>query len=332
MDLSIIVPVHGSAKMLPRLMERLTLALAATQLTYEVIFVEDGSKDHSWEVLQQLQARDPERVHAIQLMRNYGQHNAIMCGFRHARGRIFVTMDDDLQHPPEEIVKLLHHLETQQLDLVYGAYRRKQHAGWRSVGSCLVTALFRFIFKTSVCITSFRALRRELAQSILSYDLNFTFIDGLLGWNTQRVGQVEVEHHERLQGSSGYSLRKLIMLALNLFTNFSLFPLQLASICGFTASVLGFVLATYCLVQYLLLNYIMPGYTSTMIVILCLGGLHLLGLGIIGEYLGRMHLNMNRKPQYVIRQLGGITARRSVRTVAEPFQFSPVTESRSVCS
>jgi len=313
-------------------MERLTVALATTKLTYEIIFVEDGSKDGSWEVLQKLQALYPERVLAIQLMRNYGQHNALMCGFRHALGRILVTMDDDLQHPPEEITRLLHCLEENRLDLVYGSYRQKKHRGWRNLGSSLVTWFYRFTFKSKITITSFRVLRRELAESILGYDLNFTFVDGLLAWNTQRIGHVEVEHHERLQGSTGYSLRKLALMALNLFTNYSLLPLQMATLCGLGASGLGFLLALYCLVQYLLANYIVPGYTSTMIVILCLGGLHLLGLGIIGEYLGRLHMNVNRKPQYTVRQ---ITRERSFTVTAadEPLRLvRATTESGRICS
>jgi undecaprenyl-phosphate 4-deoxy-4-formamido-L-arabinose transferase len=275
--------------------------LEGTGLEHEIIFVEDGGEDASWRILGDLQAEHPDRIVAVQLMHNYGQHNALMCGFRLALGEYVVTMDDDLQNPPEEIPKLLEAIRGGELDLVYGRYGSKKHTAWRNAGSSLVNGFYRMVFGNDVRVSSFRVIRQPLLATILSHDLNFTFIDGLLAWNTQRIGQVEVEHHPRRAGRSGYNLKKLLVLALNLFTNFSLFPLQIVSCCGSVVSAIGFVLAFYYLTQALLSNIVVPGYASIIIAVLIIGGTQLLALGIIGEYLGRLHLNVNRKPQYQVR-------------------------------
>jgi undecaprenyl-phosphate 4-deoxy-4-formamido-L-arabinose transferase len=302
-EVSVVVPVYRSAETLRALLTRLTAVLDGLGQSYEIVLVDDGSPDDSWAVLCALRDEYAERVVAVQLMRNYGQHNALMCGFRRSRGRLVVTMDDDLQNPPEEVPKLLDALRARDLDLVYGSYGSKAHRGWRNLGSGVVNAFYRMVFRSGVTVTSFRAMRRELVQSIFPYNLNFTFIDGLLAWNTQRIGEVPVDHRPRAKGRSGYSLSKLTLLALNLFTNFSLLPLQVVSILGMVVSFAGLLGALYYLVRYVLNEMAVPGYASTIIAVLVLGGLQLLSLGIMGEYLGRLHLNVNRKPQYTERQV-----------------------------
>jgi undecaprenyl-phosphate 4-deoxy-4-formamido-L-arabinose transferase len=301
MDVSVVIPVYRSADTLGELWRRLVAVLDATGLDYEIVFVDDGSPDDSWRELEALRRHLPDRVVAVRLMRNYGQHNALMCGFRHSRGDYVVTMDDDLQNPPEEIPKLLEAIKAADLDLVYGTYGRKKHRAWRNLSSDVVKAFFRLVFRSGVDVTSFRVIRRPLLESIFSYDLNFTFIDGLLAWNTQRVGEVTVDHRPRLAGRSGYSLAKLTLLALNLFTNFSLLPLQIVSLVGLVTALAGLLGAAVNLVLYCLSEIAVPGYASTMIAILILGGIQLVSLGITGEYIGRLHLNVNRKPQYVER-------------------------------
>ncbi len=305
MDLSVVIPVYRSSEILPRLASRLLAVLDATGLAYELVFVEDASPDKgaSWQALCQLREAHPDRIVAIQLMRNYGQHNAQMCGFRQARGNIVVTMDDDLQHPPEELPKLLDALKTGELDLVYGSYGEKQHSNWRNLGSNLVNTFYRLTFRSPITVTSYRAIRRQLVESTFTYNLNFTFIDGLFAWNTQRIGEVPIRHEERAAGKSGYNVIKLVTLAFNLFTNFSLLPLQVVSFLGFLAAGSGFLVAFYYLVQFLFQRIAVPGYASIIIAVLVLGGLQLLALGIMGEYLGRLHLNVNRKPQYTVRQV-----------------------------
>ncbi len=301
-ELSVVIPVYSSEATLPALVERLHKTLIGMGRRYEIVFVDDGSKDDTWSVLSQLQTRHPDTITAIQLMRNFGQHNALMCGLRHARGELVVTMDDDLQNPPEEIPLLVKAIEDGSFDLVYGKYHRKQHGRWRNLGSAVVNIFYRLVFRLEVTVTSFRVVRLPLVQSILSYDLNFTFLDGLLAWNTQRIGETPVRHDPRQDGRSGYSLRRLVLLAMNLFANFSLLPLQAVSMLGFLFSLVGFLLGGYYLVMYFLDKLVVPGYASTIVAILILGGTQLLALGVIGEYLGRLHLNMNRKPQYTVRE------------------------------
>lgn len=307
LDMSIVVPVYNSANTLGFLLERLAAVMQPLSSNYEIILVDDGSRDDSWSVIQSQRASHDKHLVAVQLMRNYGQHNALMCGLGLARGEYVVTMDDDLQNPPEEIPKMLAHIRQQALDLVYGCPPEREHAAWRNLGSTLVLHFYRSVFKNHVTPTPFRIMRHQLAHSVLFYDLNFTFLDGLLAWCTSRVGSIEVEHHTRQQGRSGYSLGKLAVLALNLYTNFSLMPLQIVSGLGLLTATSGFAVGVYYLFQYFAANIEVPGFASTIIAILILGGAQLLALGVIGEYLGRLHMNVNRKPQYVIRQLTGCT-------------------------
>ena len=304
-DLSVVIPVYRSEATLELLFQRLIPTLDGLGRTYEVVLVEDGSPDGSWSAVQSLKQRYADRVVAIQLMRNSGQHNALMCGFRHARGTFVVTMDDDLQNPPEEIPHLLHEIENSDCDLVYGKYADKRHHSFRNLGSLIVNSFYRSVFRTRATVTSFRVLRRPLLDAILGYKQCFVFLDGLLAWNTQRVGSVQVAHHPRQLGQSTYSLSKLLTLAVNLFTSFSLIPLQLVSIAGLVTLLFGLGAGAYC-AALPLAGGLVSGSTLVMTVILILGGVQLLALGILGEYMGRMHMHMNGKPQYRERQVLGV--------------------------
>jgi len=210
-DLSVVIPVYHGASTLPTLVPRLMTVLDQLGHSFEIILVDDGSKDGSWEVLRDLHAAYPDRVVVVGLMRNYGQHNALMAGFRVTRGELVVTMDEDLQHPPEEVPKLIEAIEARGLDLVYGAYFEKRHSGWRNLGSTLINPFYRMVFRLPVTLSAFRIIRRELLECIFSYSLNYTLIDGLLAWNTDRVGEVPVAHQPRGGGRSGYSLAKLVL-------------------------------------------------------------------------------------------------------------------------
>ncbi len=316
-QVSVVIPVYRSEKTIRQLTTRLMATLEARGESYEIVLVNDGSPDDSWKILEELHAEHPEHILAVELMRNYGQHNALMCGFRHARGEFVVTMDDDLQNPPEEIHKLLHEIRSKNLDLVYGSYGCKKHHPLRNISSTLVNGFYRTIFRSPVKVTSFRAIRRELLHSIFAYTLNFTFVDGLLAWNTQRIGKVEVEHLPRAEGRSGYSFGKLLVLAVNLFTNFSLIPLQVVTVCGMISAVGGFLVAAYLLLLWLTSNISVPGYASTIVAVLVLGGFQLLAVGVMGEYLGRLHLNVNRKPQYTKRRVLRVDADDSLTHEAE---------------
>lgn len=303
LEISVVIPVYNATATLETLFERLLAVMQGLDRSWEVIFVDDGSADDSWSMLLELQARWPGEVVAIQLMRNFGQHNALMCGFRNSRGALVITMDDDLQNPPEEIPKLIAAIEEGDLDLVYGAPESKRHERWRNLGSAVVVGFYRFVFDTSVTPTPFRIIRRGVLESTFSYALNFTFIDGLIGWNTQKIGEVAVEHVPRSAGGSGYSIRRLLRLAFDLFTNFSLIPLQVVSALGMFVALSGIVVGTYFLFEYFAARIAVPGYASIIVAVLVLGGVQLIALGVIGEYLGRLHMNVNRKPQYVERHV-----------------------------
>ena len=303
MDYSVIIPVYRSSSLLCVLVPKIIKIFTDKQVSCEVILVNDASPDDSWQVIQRLQREFPSHILAIDLMRNFGQHNALMCGLRHARGRYIVTMDDDGQHPPEEIPKLLDALARSGADVVYGVPDRRKHPWWRNLGAWVVIRFFQWALHTRVIPSAFRLLRHEVAEAVARYPYHFTHLDGLILWNTDRVVQVEVEHRPRQAGRSGYSFRKLLHLALNVFTNFSLLPLQVASVLGLAAAAGGLLMGLVYLVLWLAGQIAVPGYASTIVAILVLGGLQLLALGVLGEYLGRVHLNLNQRPQYTIRQI-----------------------------
>ena len=300
--LSVVIPVYCGVKTVQQLVEGVTRVLTEAGIGFEIILVDDGSPDATWSVLHHVHRERPNLIKAIRLMRNFGQHNAIMCGLRHARGDYIITMDDDGQHPPEEIPKLLQAIEETGADVVYGVPRERNHAPWRNLGSWIVVSFYKLVFRTRVTPSAFRIMRRQVVEAILSYDLNYTYIDGLLAWNTDRIAQIEVEHRPRKAGRSGYNFAKLFTLAMNLFTNFSLLPLQIVSASGIAVAFAGLILGLYYFVQKIVGNIAVPGYASLIVAVLILGGLQLLALGIIGEYLGRIHLNINKQPQYTIRE------------------------------
>lgn len=300
-DVSIVVPVYRSAEFLEQSVTSICDIMDARPESYELVLIEDGSPDDSWSVVESLHAARPKTISAVQLNRNFGQHNALMCGFRHSRGAIIVTIDDDLQNPASEIPVLLDAINSSNADLVYGVPALKHHARGRNLGSYLINRFFQIVFGTGVRVTSFRAVRRSLVRSILTYTLNFTYVDGLLAWNTQRIQSAAVQHVPRQTGKSGYSLGKLMVLAINLFTNFSVLPLQIASAIGLTFSAAGLGAGTYYLIRALTTSIPVPGYASIIVAVMVLGGIQLLSIGVIGEYIGRMHLNVNRKPQYSTR-------------------------------
>lgn len=296
---SVVIPVYRSQATLPLLTERLVTQFDQLNESYEVVMVEDNGGDDSWEVMCELQKKYAN-LRIIRLMRNFGQHNALMCGFQSCRGELIITLDDDLQNPPEEISKLIGAI-SDKYDVIYGVPpKRKQHF-IRNIGSYLVRAIYKKIFDIQVDLSSFRIMRREVVKGICEYNKNYTFIDGLLAWHTTRIGEVEVKHDARQQGTTGYSLKKLMTLTLNMLTNFSIGPLQVATVLGLIFSSFGFLIAVWFVLKYLLYNIPVPGYTSIIVSITLFSGVQMLTLGMIGEYLGRMHLNINSKPQYYIR-------------------------------
>ena len=297
---SVVIPVYNSKLTLEKLSDRLRTVFETISEDFEIIFVDDGSQDGSWQKLKEMRNKD-NRIKIIQLMRNFGQHNALMCGFNFVSGDYVITMDDDLQNPPEEIPKLINKI-SEGYDIVYGKYISKKHSTFRNIGSKLIQLVYKKVFSVQNNLTAFRIIKRPLVKSILKYEKSYVFIDGLLAWNTKNIGFVHVLHHERKVGKSGYAFKKLFALSLNMITNFSIVPLQISSIMGLLFAVLGFIMATYFLLKKIIYDIPVAGYTSLIIAITIFAGIQLLTLGLIGEYIGRIHLNINKKPQYEIRE------------------------------
>jgi glycosyltransferase involved in cell wall biosynthesis len=297
---SIVIPVYNSEATLEELHNRICSVFKSITDEFEVIFVDDGSYDKSWQKLKELCKQDA-KVKVIQLMRNFGQHNALMCGFHFVEGEYVITMDDDLQSPPEEIPKLINKIK-EGYDLAYGEYESKKHNLFRNFGSSLVQYVYKRIFNVKGGFTAFRIVEKKLIRSILTYKKNYVFIDGLLAWNSKNIGHVSVQHNEREYGKSSYGLKKLLTLSLNLVTNFSIVPLQIASLLGLFFALFGFGTACYFFLKKLFFGIPVEGYTSLIIAVTIFAGIQLMTLGLIGEYLGRVHLNINNKPQYEIRE------------------------------
>jgi undecaprenyl-phosphate 4-deoxy-4-formamido-L-arabinose transferase len=302
--LSVVVPVYRSEAILPELVRRLEGVLPALATNYELVLVNDSSPDGSWEVIGQLAAQH-SWVHGINLMRNYGQHNALLCGIRAAQYGAIVTMDDDLQHPPEEIPKLLAVLN-QGYDVVYGRPAQEQHGLLRDLASLTTKLALQNMMGAAIArqVSAFRAFRKEVASAFRHYEGSFVSIDVLLTWGTNRFGATAVRHEPRKAGVSGYTLRKLLTHAMNMMTGFSTLPLQMASLVGFAFTLFGFGVLCYVVIRYFLQGAPVPGFPFLASIIALFSGAQLFALGIIGEYLARMHFRSMQKPPYVVRASG----------------------------
>lgn len=302
LEISVVIPVYNSAQTLRELTERLEKVMQELVGTrHEIIFVNDGSTDSSWDIISEM-ALTNDGIIAINLTRNFGQHNALMCGFSQARGKYIITLDDDLQNPPEEIPKLFKEIQT-GYDVVYGIFGDKQHSKFRNLGSEFIQFVYRKTFNINVRITSFRIMKKDIVDRVLSYEKSFTFIDGLISWFTASIGNVYVEHHQRKVGHSGYSLNKLIILALNMMTNFSIVLVQVASLIGLIFAGSGFVIGFYFLCKRIFFDIPVSGFAATIVAVTIFSGVQLLTLGILGEYIGRIHINVSMRPQYAIRDI-----------------------------
>ncbi len=299
--LSVVVPVYRSATILPELVQRLEKVLSRIASAYELVLVNDSSPDQSWDVICQLAERN-SWIHPINLMRNYGQHNALLCGIRATQYDVIVTLDDDLQHPPEEIPKLLT-LLAQGFDVVYGTPENEEHGLFRDLASLTTKMALQNVMGAKIArqVSAFRAFRAEVAGAFSHYEGSFVSIDVLLTWGTNRFAAVPVAHQPRRQGTSGYTFRKLITHAMNMMTGFTTLPLQLASLVGFAFTFFGFCVLGFVLIRYFRYGNPVPGFPFLASIVALFSGAQLFALGIIGEYLARMHFRSLQKPPYVVR-------------------------------
>jgi undecaprenyl-phosphate 4-deoxy-4-formamido-L-arabinose transferase len=308
LSLSVVVPVYNSEASLRPLVARLSPVLSAIAPEHELILVNDGSRDGSWKVVQELAMERPW-IRGIDMLRNYGQHNALLCGIRAAKHAVVVTMDDDLQNPPEEIEKLLAALD-RGFDVAYGTPHKERHGFLRDMASQMTKLALQKSMgaETARKVSAFRALRTPLRGAFADFRGPYVSIDVLLTWATSKFTAVEVRHDAREQGASNYTMGKLVSHALNMITGFSVIPLRVASVIGFVFMLLGAGILVYVIYYKLTRGIPVQGYASLASMIAIFSGAQLFSLGIIGEYMARMHFRMMDRPSYAVRGSTSVTA------------------------
>ncbi len=304
--ISIVIPCYGSENtiegVVTRIQKLMTTALA--KYDFEIILVNDASPDNVRETIWKLANNDPEHIIGVDLVRNFGQHSALMAGYRQSSGDYIVSLDDDGQTPPEAIIDLLDKL-LEGFDVVYAAYKHKKHSIFRNLGSKVNDFMNNKLLgkPKNLYISSYFIAKRLIIDEIIKYQHSFPYMQGLVLRTTKRITNCYVSHQERESGSSGYTLVKLIRLLLNGLTAFSVVPLRLATFCGLMCALFGFLGIIIVVCKKLAGVPVPLGYSAIMVVILFLGGMIMLMLGIIGEYVGRSYLCINHSPQYVIRSI-----------------------------
>lgn len=300
-DLSIVVPAYRSEKTLASLVAAIEAAIGG-RYALELILVNDRSPDRSWAVASEL-ARTHSWVRAVNLRKNVGQHMAIFAGLRECRGRVIVTMDDDLQHAPSDIPTLVDALDADH-DVCYGTFTGRKHAAWKILGSRFNDLVATWLLEKpkGLYLSPFKAFKRGVRDEVVQFRGPAIYLDGLILSATSRITTRSVGHHAREDGTSGYSLKKSISLWLKMATSFSVAPLRMASLTGMVISAIGFIFAAFITIHKLLDPSIAVGWSSLIVAILIMGGVQLLALGAIGEYVGRILLNFTTPTQYAIAE------------------------------
>jgi len=333
--LSVVVPVYNGADTIGELVSALRALDIAGGL--EIVLVVDGSPDNSLDVCKKLVGQPGAPIVLLSLSRNYGEHNAVMAGLARARGNYAITMDDDLQNPPGEVKRLFEYARDGGYDAVYTYYEEKKHAAWRNFGSRFTNWCADHLIDKpkGLYLSSFRCLSAFVREQITAgYEGPFPYIDGLVFQVTQNVGRLQVEHLARVEGRSNYTIARLFRLWLSMFSNFSVIPLRFATLFGIAFGALGALAAVIVVVEAISDNKPPQGWASLMVAVLVLAGVQLIVVGLIGEYLGRMFLAVNRKPQYLVREVftrgaDGLQVERpaaDTRAAGQPYRL-PSTES-----
>lgn len=301
-SLSVVIPVFNAAQSLETLHRQLIVEVEEISDNFEIIMVDDSSADVSWGIVTKLQEND-HRVRGIRLSRNYGQHNALLCGIRAARFETIVTMDDDLQNPVSEIIKLMSKLD-EGFDVVYGTPEKQQHGVLRNLASSLTKLSLQKVMgaETAKNVSAFRAFKTRLRDGFSQYNSPYVSIDVLLTWSTTSFASIQVEHAPREAGESNYTIGKLVSHAFNMITGFSTLPLQLASITGFVFTIFGVGIFVWVVGRYLIQGASVPGFPFLASIIAIFSGVQLFALGIFGEYLARIHFRTMDQPAYSIRE------------------------------
>jgi undecaprenyl-phosphate 4-deoxy-4-formamido-L-arabinose transferase len=302
-DFTIVIPLYRSESSIPYLLNR--LENLPTSKLWNVVFVDDGSPDNTFETIKTLLQHSPINAILVRHTRNYGEHNAVLTGYRYASGEYILNLDDDLQNPPEEALRMLQHAQDNNFDVVYGNYRSKKHSIWRNTGSFFanLTAKFLLDINGTDYLSSFRCVSLLMAKSIAHYKGPYVYIDGILSQLTSSISSIDVHHDERYVGESNYNMRRLIRLWLVILTGFSLMPLRIAILIGISSAFIGASGLIYTLIINILDRNQVPGWTSIISSILFFGGIQCLLLGALGEYIGRIYLAMSGKPQSLVRSI-----------------------------
>ena len=302
-ELSVVIPVYNSSGIIAELNEQINNCLK--NFTYELIFINDSSIDNSWIVLTEIIKKN-SFVTGINLRKNCGQDNAIMAGLRQASGNYVVIMDDDLQHSPSDILELYSKCK-EGYDVCYARFKNKNQSIIKNLGSQMNGFLARKLISKpkNIYLSPFKVLRREIVDEIIKFESPFTYIDGIILNITSSLAQIDVEHFPRKSGNSNYNLKKSASVFFRLFTGFSVVPLRLATYLGIIITLFGLGMIVKYLYDYFITKNFIEGWTTLVILQIFFGGLILMTLGLIGEYLGRTFLSINKKPQYSIKQIIG---------------------------
>ena len=301
---SFLIPVYNSERTIRPVVQRIaeTMKQFDDKTTYEIVLVDDGSSDGVFPVICDLRRENP-RVRPYRLSRNFGQANALMAGLSQVNGDYVVCLDDDLQTPPEAFTKLYEKLIEQDADVVYAYYPEKRHSLFRNIGTRLNALMQIVVFgkPPELETSSYFIAKKAVVDVVKGYDKPFPYLPGLFMQATGRIACVPVQHASRTEGRSGYTFRKLVNLWLDGFTNFSIRPLRFTTLAGLIIAAIAFVLLLFVLIQKLIVPQISEGWSSIIAVILFIGGVQLLSVGLLGEYVGRIYLSVNKTPQFVIR-------------------------------
>jgi len=304
-ELSVVIPVYRSEEGLPRLLQRLSESLPRHFRSFEAILVVDGSPDRSFEVLRDLAPAYPF-LHAYELRKNVGQDNAIMAGLSRARGELVAIMDDDLQHDPDDLPALVGKVR-EGWDACFAEFRVRRHAWWKNLGSRFNGRIASILLGKpgDLYLSPFKVLSRGLVREIVTYRGPYPYVDGLIVLNSSRLTQVPVEHHPRATGQGNYDMRRSLRVWLKLATGFSVYPLRVISFLGFLSSLLSLIGGLWIFIQHVAVGYRVEGWASLMVTGTFLGGIQLVCLGMIGEYVGRAYLLAAGHPIYSIRDSVG---------------------------
>ncbi|MBO7374987.1 MAG: glycosyltransferase family 2 protein [Lachnospiraceae bacterium] len=306
MKISFVIPCYRSEKTIGNVVDEIKTTMASIGHEFEIILVNDCSPDNTFSAIRQLAAVN-DNVTGLDLAKNFGQHCALMAGMRESTGDVVVCLDDDGQTPADEVGKLLDKLE-EGYDVCYASYGKKQHSGFRNFGSKVNELMTRIMLgkPKELYISSYFAAKRFVVDDMLRYEQSYAYVIGLVLRATKNIANVEVKHRARTEGTSGYTLKKLFSLWFNGFTAFSIKPLRIATAVGVFGASTGFLYGIYTIVKkFVLASDVQAGFSALMSVLVFIGGMIMLMLGLIGEYLGRIYICMNNSPQYVIREKVG---------------------------